>query len=140
MYYIDKSSCNIMFTNDISPYEDKHQRPSENCSAKLLVFVDTSFVVSDQNILNHSWKSIYLGQVFPYKSDHPNKSIWCPLIERSSGRSLWQGSCPSYTLFLVYIMDMEEVLDLVIALYAENLVLWVTCPQILGNLYTWFFF
>ena len=41
-----------------------------------------------------------------------------------------QGSCLSCTLFLVYISDMEEVLDIVLALYADDLVLWVTRSDI----------
>ena len=41
-----------------------------------------------------------------------------------------QGSCLSCTLFLIYISDMEEVLDILLALYADDLVLWVTRSDI----------
>ena len=41
-----------------------------------------------------------------------------------------QGSCLSCILFLVYISDLEDVLDIVLALYADDLVLWVTRDDI----------
>ena len=43
---------------------------------------------------------------------------------------LLQGSCLSCTLFLIYISDMEEVLDILLALYADDLILWVTRSDI----------
>ena len=41
-----------------------------------------------------------------------------------------QGSCLSSTLFLVYIKDLEDVLDSENALYADDLTLWATHTDI----------
>ena len=64
-----------------------------------------------------------------------NRTIQTKLNDALSSKEvleegLPQGSCLSCTLFLVYIKDLEEVLDIVIALYADDLVLWVTRSDI----------
>ena len=41
-----------------------------------------------------------------------------------------QGSCLSSTLFLVYIKDLDDVLDSENALYADDLTLWATHTDI----------
>ena len=76
------------------------------------------------------------GKVYTWiKSFLTNRTIQTKVNDALSSKEvleegLPQGSCLSCTLFLVYIKDMEEVLDIVIALYADDLVLWVTRSDI----------
>ena len=55
-----------------------------------------------------------------------NLTIQTELNDSISSKGSLGGSCLSCILFLIYTKDLEDVLDIVLALYADDLVLWVT--------------